>query len=335
MKPQIQGPEAPRGPNPRKAVFPRAGTVGVALLVVLTGCMGLGATDPTQTSRPDSGPKNVSEGPPWTGTSFTWTTDGDHTYFAISVEVESRTDYEREFSNNASWNDTRGYLTTGQRLYKGLNHTARIAGAAFTQGDTCSEGDTDGRPTEPEDCPTQDWTNQGAWTVEGFLKPGRYVIFQAAFGADRANLTMSLRTENPVTVHWIDRGHTRLVELRDRDRTFTYPQGEVQHNANATFATDDPYFGVFSWTGYYRMRPDYEIHAPGGEYSFTRRHPQPGFWDHEFRVHMYAEYSARAGTTQVFANGGLRATDGAGFPMLGILEDPAFVDDQGLMKDLG
>lgn len=314
-------------------------------LTALAGCLGgSGALEPVSATTGSGDGTAPDPQYPMNGTEFEWNVTGGPTYFAVAVKVQRSTNYKNTFYQEATWNKTRAYLTTRQRWSDWSadgEHTPAIAGFYFQHQTSCLTGDAD--PDQPEDCPRRNWSSEpGEASMGGTLFPGTHLIWQAVYGADTASLRMRLETFEPVEVLWTEEGSTRLIELEDRDATATYPQGAVQFHANASVDEADPYFGTLMFVGSeIRRGPSYEVRGPQS-FDFIRDpRVRPGtfggFYYYGPETDLlpgrvpFAQFSAQAGEWNVRAHGGVRSPSGAGIPLLGIVEDPRFVDDEGLI----
>lgn len=334
--------------TPRAAADRPATTLTVAtlmLVLALAGCIGSKDVATPETPQVTSNATNATTG---TGTHFTWNATNESTYLAVGFEVTNRTEWETTYTTNATWNDTKAMLSltkTWTEPFEG--HVPEWVGSGSVRRNSCTWNRTS--PSEPEECPRRDWTTTGGGGAAGTFDPGRYVMYQAAYGAENASLQRTLETEKPVTVHWVDEGSTHLLPLKDEDATPSYPQGAVQFNAANTTTFQDPYAAYLEFMGLYTQRkPSFTVSGAGSfELEFTRypkyqicqggvcRGNFGGFWysgpntgTMPERV-PFAAWTAHNGTWMARAEGGVQHPTGAGIPFWGVLEDPVFVAEDG------
>lgn len=316
------------------------------LAVPLAGCIGVAPSAGPGISDGSAAPpaRTAADNATRRDTNFSWHVSGGPTYFVFAYRAETDGKYEMGFDVNATWTDRRAYLFISQGYHGPLEgHIAHPAGFYIAHRDSCTD-DTEGTPSQPEQCERRNWTESGRVGRGGNLATGVYMQFVAAYGADRATLNVSLDTSEPVEILWTDQGSTRLVELLDHDVERTYPQGAVRFNANASLSADSSYFAHLELAGVSRIRPDYRISGPD-THRFLRQPEvcvdpihtcRPGgyYYSRGPRTSTpqkvgFAQYSAQAGNWTAQARGGLRSQSSAGLPVWGIIEDPRFVDDEG------
>lgn len=333
---------SPDPPADRPATALSVATVMIA--VALAGC--LGATDGTDLKAPEAASNATNA--TGTGTRFVWNATDNSTYLAVGFEVTTRTKWEMGSESNATWNDTKAAISRTQiwdAPFEG--HTPDAGAFGESRRDSCSSNRSSAN--QPEDCPRRDWQGGGATTFGGTLDPGRYVFWQAEFGAERAEIGIWLETDKPVTVHWVDQGSTRLTLLTDNDATPGYRRGAVQFNADNQSMFHDPYVGYLTFMGHSTKRePSFKVKSAAGFGAKFTREPtyeicRPGQCTGSFPGFYYegpetgpvpekvpfAQWAGSAGTWYARARGGFRDPDGAGMPFWAVLEDPRFVTENG------
>jgi hypothetical protein len=254
-------------------------------------------------------------------------TEPSSTFLSVKFAIHEPSRVAARFDDHATWSDARAYW-----IHSGIIDWTfpRVLVGSFSSSEARSSCEEAG-VWEPAvaDCPLMDLRSGGNSTVENTLAAGTYVLFSAAYGVTTARPSHDLRTEKPITVLAVHEGATRLV------------LAESGHDGDA-------YVGAWSegTPALARVRPknavmqSIVVELNGTEYlSYVPMGSTPDGGSHwrlanDTRRLLTPSFGGPPGSLEVTIRA-RAAVNETPLLMVGLMMDPGFVNENGILDALG
>lgn len=245
------------------------------------------------------------------------------TALIAQVVSERDTTIERNLTNIGYWTGTRAIVMRNIRFHDLAPNRIESASSANFKNVHCPafhQGDGHGGT-----CPPDSVRRNGGFFTGGNIDKGTEIWYSAAFGADRAQLSIVATAGGPLRLRWVQETTTEVHEIA--------PMGRV--NASVNLTIDRPSYGILTPLGTYGRSPTFWIDAPHDQYRFHRKN---GSWlDDTNSSILVPGFPMSPGNYTIEARGGRPPQEGGDPPLLtlSLIVEPRFVHPSGRFVSLG
>lgn len=305
----------------------RLALAAIAPALLLAGCLS------PAPGAPPVGPQAGTEGcradpapiEPGLGERCDWALGGEGTFLAIGFLVDAPTRFRVENEHRARWTETPAYFHF--RLVSEVTGGLGLPGhLVFSGAETSCTGGTAAVPT----CDAVAWDEPRGGDYTFTLPAGEYVLLYAFFGAEEARLDLRVHTDRPLQPFAVQRGDTSLARLE--------PHATLDGAVRGAWAAEhgQPAWLVVRGAGGVAIQ---NVTLRAGE-DAARFAFEPGAgWRPQSGARPGGVESpnraAPAGPVAVAANWTSVAERPPGFPVVGIVHAPFFVDAAGCLAPRG